>query len=208
MRNTKASAAAFDREPRRLRPIGQFVAERACHAIRFLNLQRTSSSQRSNAMRKDNWLKTGFVAAAMLALAPSAQAADDGVHVGMLQCRVQEGWGHVIASSRDMDCIFRPVDGGPERYTGELSRYGLDIGYTSDATLIWAVVAPTSDVGTGALEGDYGGASAQVTAGLGLGANVLIGGFDRSIALQPLSVEGNTGLALAAGAGVITLRQA
>jgi hypothetical protein len=163
------------------------------------------SNARSKAMRKGTL--AGLSAVVLLALAPAAHAADDGVHVGTLECRVQEGWGHVIASSRDMDCVFRPVDGGPERYTGELSRYGIDIGYTSDATLIWGVVAPSSDMATGALEGDYGGASAQATVGVGLGANVLIGGFDRSIALQPLSVEGNTGLAVAAGAGVITLRQ-
>ena len=159
-------------------------------------------------MRKNALLKAGFIAAAMMALAPAAQAADDGVNVGTLECRVEEGWGHVIASSRDMACVFRPVDGGSEHYTGELSRYGVDIGYTSDATLIWAVFAPTSDMRSGGLEGDYGGASAQVTAGVGLGANVLIGGFDRSVALQPLSVEGNTGVALAAGVGVITLREA
>jgi ABC-type sugar transport system substrate-binding protein len=159
-------------------------------------------------MRIKSFLKAGLAAAALMAVAPAAYAADDGVNVGTLECRVQEGWGHVIASSRDMNCVFRPVDGGPEQYTGELSRYGVDLGYTSDATLIWAVFAPSSDMARGALEGDYGGASAQATVGVGLGANVLVGGFDRSIALQPLSVEGNTGLAVAAGVGVITLRQA
>jgi hypothetical protein len=154
-------------------------------------------------------LKARLAAAALaLASAPmSASAAGAGVHVGMLECRVDEGWGHIIASSRDMSCVFRPVDGGSEYYKGQLSRYGVDIGYTSDATLLWGVVAPSSDIGTGALAGDYGGASAQATVGLGLGANVLVGGFDRSIALQPVSVEGNTGLALAAGVGVITLRE-
>jgi hypothetical protein len=106
-----------------------------------------------------------------------------------------------------MHCVFNPVDGRDEHYTGELSRYGIDLGYTSDATLVWAVVAPSSSMTRGALEGDYGGVSGQATVGVGLGANVLVGGFDRSIALQPLSVEGNTGLAVAAGAGVITLRQ-
>jgi hypothetical protein len=159
-------------------------------------------------MLKKSHISAAFAGVAMLALmAPAAYAADDGVQVGTLECKVEDGWGHVVASSRDMDCTYRPVDGGPERYSGELRRYGLDIGYTSDARLIWAVVAPSSDVGTGALEGDYGGASAQITAGIGVGANALIGGFDRSIALQPLSVEGNTGLAAAAGVGVMTLRQ-
>ncbi|MGQ0532889.1 MAG: DUF992 domain-containing protein [Caulobacteraceae bacterium] len=159
-------------------------------------------------MRNKSLLKAAVAAIALMALAPAAQAADPGVNVGMLECHVQEGWGHVIASSRDMTCVFSPVDGRAERYTGELSRYGVDLGYTSDATLVWAVFAPTSDMEQGGLEGDYGGVSAQASVGVGLGANVLIGGFDRSVALQPVSVEGNTGLAVAAGVGVITLREA
>ena len=158
-------------------------------------------------MRNNSMLKAGIAAVALMALAPAAYAADDGINVGTLECRVEEGWGRVIMSSRDMRCDFHPIDGGVEHYRGELSRYGVDLGYTSDATLVWAVVAPSSDMRRGALEGDYGGASAQATVGVGLGANVLIGGFDRSIALQPLSVEGNTGVALAAGVGVITLRE-
>jgi hypothetical protein len=158
-------------------------------------------------MRKQNLLKGAMLGAAMMAFMPAAQAGEPGVHVGTLQCQIEGGWGHVIASSRDMDCVFRPVDGGPEHYNGELRRYGVDLGYTSDSHLIWGVVAPASDMQTGALEGEYAGASAQATAGLGLGANVLVGGLDRSIALQPLSVEGNTGVAIAAGVGVIVLRE-
>ena len=159
-------------------------------------------------MRNTTYLKAGLAAAAlMLTAAPSASAAGAGVHVGTLECKVDEGWGHIVASSRDMNCVFNPVDGGREHYKGELSRYGVDLGYTSDATLIWGVVAPTSDIGTGALAGDYGGVSAGATVGVGLGANVLVGGLDRSIALQPVSVEGNTGLAVAVGVGVITLRE-
>jgi hypothetical protein len=159
-------------------------------------------------MRTNTLLKAGLAAAALTLMAPaSANAAGAGVHVGTLECHVDEGWGHIIASSRDMTCLFKPVDGGTERYVGQLSRYGIDLGYTSDATLIWGVVAPTSDIGAGALAGDYGGVSAGATVGVGLGANVLIGGLDRSIALQPVSIEGNTGLAASAGVGVITLRE-
>jgi hypothetical protein len=153
-------------------------------------------------------LKAGLAAIALMALAPAAQAANAGVNVGMLDCRLQDGWGRVITSGRDMHCTFHPSDGGPEQYLGRFSRYGVDIGYTGNGRMVWAVFAPTSDMTRGALEGNYGGASAQATAGLGLGANVLIGGFDRSIVLQPISVEGNTGLAVAAGAGVMTLREA
>lgn len=156
-------------------------------------------------MRK-SMLKAGLAAIAMMAFAPMASA-DNGVNVGTLTCHVDGGWGRVVASSRDMSCVFAPIEGPQQRYRGSLSRYGIDLGYTSDATLVWGVFAPTRGVRSGALEGDYGGASAQATVGLGLGANVLVGGFDRSIALQPVSVEGNSGLAVAAGVGVITLRQ-
>lgn len=156
---------------------------------------------------RNKTLMAAVAAMALMAVAPAASAANAGVNVGTLRCEVDGGWGHVVASSRDMHCVFNPVDGRDEHYTGELSRYGIDLGYTSDATLVWAVVAPSSSMTRGALAGDYGGVSGQATVGVGLGANVLIGGFDRSIALQPLSVEGNTGLAIAAGAGVITLRQ-
>ena len=107
-----------------------------------------------------------------------------------------------------MNCTFHPIHRGTEHYRGTLTRYGVDVGYTSRGELVWAVVAPTSNVRRTALEGDYAGASANATVGVGAGANVLVGGFDRSIALQPLSVEGNTGLALAAGVGVIRLRAA
>lgn len=159
-------------------------------------------------MRKHNLLMSAVLGVALLGFMPPAQADNPGVNVGTLQCEIDGGWGHVIASSRDMTCVFRPVDGGAEHYRGELRRYGVDLGYTSDSKLIWGVVAPSSDMTRGALEGEYAGASAQATIGVGLGANVLIGGLDRSIALQPLSVEGNTGAAIAAGVGVIVLREA
>ncbi|HWA00658.1 MAG TPA: DUF992 domain-containing protein, partial [Caulobacterales bacterium] len=73
-------------------------------------------------------------------------------------------------------------------------------------TLVWAVVAPSSNVGRTALEGSYGGVSADATVGVGGAAHILVGGLDRSITLQPLSVEGNTGVALAAGVGVLHLK--
>ncbi len=74
--------------------------------------------------------------------------------------------------------------------------------------LVWGVFAPSSDVRPGALQGDYAGATASATVGVGLGANVLVGGLDKSIALQPLSVEGNRGLNVAAGVGAISLTSA
>ena len=93
-----------------------------------------------------------------------------------------------------------PAAAGPRKRT-----LGVDLGYKSGATIVWAVVAPSNYPDQGALAGHYLGGAASATVGVGLGANALLGGFDRSISLQPLSVEGNMGLDVAAGIGELTL---
>ena len=144
------------------------------------------------------------VLAASAWLAAPAEAA--GVKIGVLTCNVDSGWGYVLGSSKDLRCNYVPNKGFGEHYNGSISKVGVDIGYTKGGVLIWDVVAPSSDMKPGALEGGYGGVSASATVGVGAGANVLIGGFDKSIALQPISIEGNTGLNVAAGIGALTLR--
>jgi hypothetical protein len=148
------------------------------------------------------------LAAGALAFAGTADAAPHGVKVGSLTCNVASGWGFVFGSSKDLHCTFRPNSHTSEHYTGTISKFGVDIGYTEGGVLVWGVFAPSSDVRAGALAGDYAGATASATVGVGLGANVLIGGLDKSIALQPLSVEGNRGLNVAAGVGAISLTAA
>jgi hypothetical protein len=133
-----------------------------------------------------------------------AQAA--GVQIGTLTCHVEPGFGLILGSSKDVNCDYRAAQGFNEHYIGNITKIGVDIGYTRGGTMVWAVFAPSSDLAPGAIEGRYGGVTAGATVGVGLGANVLLGGFDRSIALQPLSVEGNTGLNLAAGIGAMNLR--
>ena len=142
----------------------------------------------------------------LCAVGSSAQAAPHGVKVGTLTCHVASGWGFVFGSSRDLRCSFRPNHHQGERYSGSISKFGVDLGYTEDGVILWAVFAPSSDVRAGALQGDYAGVTAGATVGVGVGAHVLIGGLDKSIALQPLSVEGNEGLNVAAGIGSISLR--
>ena len=146
------------------------------------------------------------LAAGALAFAGTADAAPHGVKVGTLTCNVASGWGFVFGSSKDLHCTFRPNKRTGEHYTGSISKFGIDIGYTEGGVLVWGVFAPSSDVRAGALAGDYAGATASATVGVGLGANVLVGGFDKSFALQPLSVEGNRGLNVAAGVGAISLK--
>lgn len=145
-------------------------------------------------------------AIAMAALSGAANAAPAGVKVGTLTCNVAGGMGFVFGSSKDLTCTYEPTKARVERYAGTISKWGVDIGYTGKGRLIWAVFAPTSDVRSGAIEGEYAGATAQANIGVGLGANVLIGGLDKSIALQPVSIEGSTGLNVAAGIGQISLK--
>jgi len=146
------------------------------------------------------------IAVTGLAVASAAIAAPAGVKVGTLTCNVAGGMGFVFGSTKDLACSYEPTKAAVEHYTGTISKWGVDIGYTGKSKLIWAVFAPTSDVRPGALEGEYAGATAQATVGVGLGANVLIGGLDKSVALQPVSVEGSTGLNVAAGIGSISLK--
>jgi hypothetical protein len=149
------------------------------------------------------------VGAASVALAFSsfgvpAQAAD--VKVGVLNCDVGGGWGFILGSSKDLRCIYSPVSGETERYVGTVSKFGLDIGYTRSGVIVWEVVAPSLHTGKGALQGGYAGATASAVVGVGGGAHVLVGGFDRSISLQPISIAGEKGLNIAAGIGAISLK--
>ncbi len=138
------------------------------------------------------------------AFALPAQAA--GVKVGILTCHVASGWGFVLGSSKHLLCNYQPRGRHPEHYTGSIDKYGVDVGYTASSVIVWGVIAPASDMKPGVLQGGYGGVTAQAGIGLGVGANALVGGFDKSIALQPLSVEGEKGLNVAAGIAALRLK--
>ncbi|HEY0223320.1 MAG TPA: DUF992 domain-containing protein [Pseudolabrys sp.] len=154
-----------------------------------------------------NRVSLGFAALALsLCTAAGGAAAQDRVKAGTLVCDVSGGIGLIIASQKGVRCSFNPdFQGARETYVGTISKFGLDIGATSAGQMIWAVFAP-STMTPGVLAGSYTGATAEATAGLGVGANVLVGGSNRTVALQPLSVTGQTGLNLAAGVASLELR--
>jgi hypothetical protein len=137
--------------------------------------------------------------------ATALPAAAAGVNAGVLTCNVASGFGFIFGSTRALNCTYSAGPGRATHYTGSISKFGVDIGYVQSAVIVWAVVAPTINLAPGALAGNYVGATASATAGVGVGANVLVGGSGNSIALQPVSIEGNTGLNVAAGIGAITL---
>lgn len=128
------------------------------------------------------------------------------VEIGVLNCSVSGGAGFVIGSSKRLDCVFQGTGGRREPYVGHIDKLGIDLGATSTGVVAWAVLAPTrGDVAAGALAGTYGGVTGEATVGVGLGANALVGGSGRSIALQPLSVGAQQGLNLAIGIAALRL---
>jgi hypothetical protein len=137
---------------------------------------------------------------------PTVAQAQGGVRVGTLTCHVASGWGFVFGSSKSLHCTFAPAPNRGEFYAGTINKFGVDIGYTQGGVLVWAVFAPTANLSPGALNGNYVGATGSATVGVGAGANVLVGGSNSTISLQPVSLEGNTGLNVAAGIGSISLR--
>jgi len=160
-------------------------------------------------MFRTYWLAATFIAALGPALAVTGSAqAQPGVVVGTLTCNVASGSGFVFGSSRAINCTFAGPDGRYEHYVGNISKFGADIGYTQGGILVWTVIAPTAALGPGALAGNYVGGTASATVGVGLGANALVGGSNNSIALQPLSIEANRGLNVAAGIAAMTLTPA
>lgn len=151
-------------------------------------------------------------AVALIAMAPGiAKAQAGGVELGRLTCEVEGGAGFVFGSTKNLLCTFKHAGNAfpSEVYTGQIQKFGIDIGVTGKSVIVWGVVAAEPDIyAPGSLAGTYGGAGASAAFAVGLGANVLVGGSRDSFALQPLSVSGETGVNVAAGITRITLVRA
>ncbi|ANY79974.1 hypothetical protein BB934_18520 [Microvirga ossetica] len=155
-------------------------------------------------------VRAAFPLAALALLASlgvTEAQAQNRTRAGVLTCNVSGGIGLIVGSQKSTVCTFNPRRGRNERYVGFIRRFGLDIGVTRRGVLAWAVFSGGS-VAPGSLAGSYVGGAAEATVGAGLGANVLVGGSNRSIALQPVSVGGQTGLNFALGVGDLELRAA
>ena len=128
------------------------------------------------------------------------------VQVGILECRGGASVGFIVGSVTNLGCVLR-AEGMPEdRYIATIRKVGLDLGITAESALAWGVYAPVARLGPGDLAGNYAGAQGSATLGVGVGGNVLVGGSANSIALQPLSVQGQVGLSIAAGLESLELR--
>ena len=155
-------------------------------------------------MIKKTALATAAAASIFAGIASiSAEAAT--AKVGTLTCKGGKGVGLILGSKKTYDCVFKPTKGAPQNYEGSVTNVGFDIGFTSSVTIVWAVFSST-DLPNRALAGDYVGANADASLGVGAGTKILVGGSKNSVSLQPLSVQGQTGLNLSLGVADLSLR--
>ena len=146
-----------------------------------------------------------ILAAAFAMVVGPADAQPRRIQVGTLTCSMSASLGFIVGSQKNVNCVFRGQPGEPEEgYTGTMTTIGLDIGITTGGVIVWTVFADTNRY-AGMLAGKYGGATAEISVAAGLGANVLVGGSNRTVALQPLSLQGQIGLDVAAGIGELEL---
>ena len=141
----------------------------------------------------------------LLSTAP-ASAQGNTVRQGVLTCRISASVGLLVGSRQRLRCQFRSESGRTQKYIGTIGRLGFDIGFTAGGVMAWAVLASTPTIPSGALAGEFVGASGDISAGLGVGANLLVGGTRKSVSLQPLSVEGQVGVNLALGVARMKLK--
>jgi hypothetical protein len=186
-----------------------------CHKTGAPELRRRPDSLTASHLipAGDFFMRRSFILAAVTAItlatsfaAAHAQQPMDRVQVGILECRGGSSVGFIVGSVTNLGCVLR-ADGMPDdRYVATIRKVGIDLGITQESALAWGVFAPSARLGPGDLSGNYAGAQGSASVGVGVGGNVLIGGSANSIALQPLSVQGQVGLNVAAGLESLELR--
>ena len=159
----------------------------------------------TSVFREEFMCRSGIGLAAILLFASTDPSAAQQSRAGVLTCDVSAGLGLILGSQKEVSCAFAPQGPGRrEDYGGVITKFGLDVGITGGGVMVWEVYTRTV-AGPGFLAGDYAGVSGEASVGAGLGANVLVGGSNRTVTLQPLSVQGQIGLNLAVGVAALHL---
>ena len=148
----------------------------------------------------------GIAAATLAAPLSTANAQPvERVQVGVLECRGGASFGFIVGSVTNLGCVLR-IDGlSEDRYVATIRKVGVDLGITQETALAWGVFAPVKRLGPGDLSGNYAGAQGSAAIGVGAGGNVLVGGSNDTVSLQPVSVEGGTGFNVAGGFASMSL---
>jgi hypothetical protein len=150
-------------------------------------------------------LSTLAIATAALVASFASANALPAVRAGVLQCQGGQNVGFVVGSVSNLECVFQSEGRRPEPYIATVHRFGVDLGFTDQTEFSWAVDAPTDRLGRGELAGNYSGVGANASVGVGFGGNFLVGGAENAYALQPISLQGQTGLNVAAGVAGLEL---
>ena len=152
----------------------------------------------------------GVGVALSIAAAPTSNAVAQAAKIvaGTLTCKGGANVGLIVGSTQELTCKFNPAGKGRERdFKATITKVGLDIGFKTESVIVWTVLGSSDKVPSKVLIGSYGGVSAEASVAIGAGANALVGGSDKSIVLQPLSVQGQTGLNLAVGVTGLTIHR-
>jgi hypothetical protein len=150
-------------------------------------------------------LSTLAIATAALVASFASANALPAVRAGVLQCQGGQNVSFVVGSVTNLECVFQSEGRRPEPYVATVHRFGVDLGFTDQTQFSWAVDAPTDRLGRGELAGNYSGVGANASVGLGFGGNFLVGGAENAYGLQPISLQGQTGLNVAAGVAGVEL---
>lgn len=151
-------------------------------------------------------MKTTILAFGLISLlSGTANASSLNAEIGLLSCDVSAGIGLIIKQSQTLNCTFTTSKGETQKYSGNITEYGIELGEVKEAEMTWTVLAATTTIEPGALQGDYAGVNADASLSVGAGVNLLVGGLDKSFTLQPLSVDTEKGTSLSAGVTTMSL---
>ena len=182
------------------------AAAAPAHAATAANSQNGTTSSNAANEAPPGTTKMAPDAAPSVLAAPTTALAGP---VGQLSCNVSGGAGFVITSSHALNCEYAPADGArSQHYVGTINSYGLTLGDQGPGKLTWGVASVGGPVGPGSLAGTFRGGSASASVGAGIGTNALFGGLNGGLTLQPLSLQTETGVNVAAGVTEMTLEYA
>lgn len=153
-------------------------------------------------------LVIGFIHFIALSVAITAHAQQTKMRAGTLICKSKGGIGLIVGSNERVRCTYKPIDGGhASRYRGTITRIGLDLGIKGQSEIVWDVLGSSTSLSADTISGEYVGVAADAAVGVGGGAQILLGGSQKSVVLQPLSIKGQTGLNISVGVAGLTLRK-
>jgi len=151
-----------------------------------------------------------FVAAILVAGGGQAQLmTKTKYYIGTLNCNVSGSVGLIFGSSKELTCVFITNSGQTERYQGSIKKFGIDIGFTKAAHVLWHVYSLGTDRSAGALDGQFAGGQESVAVGASAGGTGLFGGRNSEIILESVSLaEKSAGLNFADGIAEMSLKPA